>query len=72
MYYKIREDLRNKTARNHSTAHIIQKVLQEVLSSSIHQAGSYVDSQRVRFDFTYTGKITEDQILQIEKLVNEK
>lgn len=69
---KIREDLRNKTARNHSTAHIIQKVLQEVLSSSIHQAGSYVDSQRVRFDFTYTGKITEDQILQIEKLVNEK
>ena len=69
---RIKEDKRNKTARNHSTAHIIQKVLQELLSSKIHQAGSYVDSERVRFDFTYTGKITEHEILEIERRVNEK
>ena len=69
---RIKEDQRNRTARNHSTAHIIQKVLQEILSNNIHQAGSYVDSERVRFDFTYTGRITEDQIIEIEKRVNEK
>jgi len=69
---KIKEEQRLKTARNHSTVHIIQKVLQEVLSDKIHQAGSYVDFERLRFDFTYTGKITEEQILEIEKKVNDK
>lgn len=69
---KIKEEQRQRTARNHSTVHILQKVLQEVLSSNVHQAGSYVDFERLRFDFTYTGKITEEQILEIEKRVNEK
>ena len=69
---KIKEDQRLRTARNHSTVHILQKVLQEVLSSNVHQAGSYVDFERLRFDFTYTGKITENQILEIENRVNEK
>ena len=69
---KIKEEQRLKTARNHSTVHIIQNVLQEVLSDKIHQAGSYVDFERLRFDFTYTGKITEEQIIEIEKKVNEK
>ncbi|MDD6878962.1 MAG: alanine--tRNA ligase [bacterium] len=69
---KIMEDRRNKTAKNHSTVHIIQKVLQDKLSKNIHQAGSYVDSEKLRFDFTYTGKITDDEILSIEKEVNER
>lgn len=69
---KIKEEQRLKTARNHSTVHIIQKVLQEVLSDKIHQAGSYVDFERLRFDFTYTGKITDEQIIEIEKKVNDK
>ena len=68
---RIKEEQRQKTARNHSTVHILQKVLQEVLSSSVHQAGSYVDYERLRFDFNYTGKITEEQILEIERRVNE-
>ena len=69
---KIKEEQRQKTARNHSTVHILQKVLQEILSSNVRQAGSYVDFERLRFDFTYTGKITEEQILEIERRVNEK
>ncbi len=69
---KIMEEKRNNTASNHSSVHILQKVLQDVLSKNIHQAGSYVDSERLRFDFTYTGKIFEEQALEIERLVNEK
>ena len=66
------EDKRLDTAANHSSVHILQKTLQEVLSSNIHQAGSYVDNERLRFDFTYTGKIYEEQAVEIEKAVNEK
>ena len=69
---KIVEEKRNRTARNHSTIHIIQKVLQEMFSNNVHQAGSYVDDTRLRFDFTYTGKISDDSIIEIEKRVNEK
>lgn len=69
---KIMEDKRLDTAANHSSVHILQKTLQEVLSSNIHQAGSCVDNERLRFDFTYTGKIYEEQAVEIEKAVNEK
>lgn len=69
---KIMEERRYKIARNHSSIHILQKSLQEVLSSNIHQAGSYVDDERLRFDFTFTGKILENDILEIERLCNEK
>ena len=69
---RIMDKKRDKISKNHSAVHIIQKVLQEQLSSSIHQAGSYVDAERLRFDFTYTGKITEEEVLNIEKKVNEK
>ena len=68
---KIMEEKRLRTRANHSSIHIVQKALQDLLSSSIHQAGSYVDEDRLRFDFTYTGKITDDQIIAIEDRVNE-
>ena len=68
---KIQNERRDRIARNHSSIHIIQKILQNVLSSNVHQAGSYVDDDYLRFDFTYTGKILEDKILEIEKLANE-
>jgi len=68
----IDKEKRLATARNHSSVHILQKSLQEVLSSNIHQAGSYVDHERLRFDFTYTGKIMENEILEVEMLCNEK
>lgn len=66
------EERRRKIARNHSSVHILQKALQDVLSSNIHQAGSYVDDERLRFDFTFTGKILEHDILEVERLCNEK
>lgn len=68
---KIMEERRKKIAINHSTVHIVQKALQDNLSSSIHQAGSYVDQDRLRFDFTFSGKILENDIIRIEDKVNE-
>lgn len=63
---RIMEERRKRIRANHSMVHIIQKALQDVLSSSIHQAGSYVDDDRLRFDFTYSGKIKEEDILKVE------
>ena len=63
---------REKIARNHSSVHIIQKSLQEILSNNIHQAGSYVDDERLRFDFTFTGKILDEDIIKVEELCNQK
>ena len=69
---KIMENEREATMANHSAIHILQKTLQEVLSNNVHQSGSYVDHERLRFDFTFTGKILEDDILKVEELANER
>ena len=62
---------RKKTEANHSSVHILQYALQQVVSNTIHQAGSYVDSNKLRFDFTYSGKMTDEKILEVEKFVND-
>lgn len=69
---KIIPEEREATACNHSAIHILQKTLQEVLSDNVHQAGSYVDQERLRFDFTFTGKISEEDILKVEELANAR
>ncbi|MEG2351680.1 MAG: DHHA1 domain-containing protein, partial [Bacilli bacterium] len=60
------------TSQNHSATHLLQKSLQEVLDDSVHQCGSFVNSQVLRFDFRYSGDINEDDIIKVESLVNEK
>ncbi len=55
---------------NHSSVHILQYALQQVVSNTIHQAGSYVDDERLRFDFTYSGKMTDEKILEVENFAN--
>ncbi len=69
---KIMTDERLKTMRNHTAVHLMQSALRELLDLGIRQAGSYVDNERFRFDFNYSGKISENMILDIEKRVNEK
>ena len=51
---------------------MLQKSLKLVLGSHIEQAGSYVDSKRLRFDFTHFEAITTEDITKIEKLVNDQ
>lgn len=65
------KDRRKLTECNHSSVHILQYALQQVVSNTIKQAGSYVDSERLRFDFTYNGKMTEEKILEAERYAND-
>ena len=64
------KDARKQTEHNHSSVHIMQYALQQVVSNKIKQAGSYVDSERLRFDFTYPGKMTDEKILEVEEFAN--
>lgn len=62
---------RKNIENNHSCVHILQRVLQEVLGTKVHQAGSKVTDEYLRFDFTYASKISEDTIIKVEEKVNE-
>ena len=66
----IDKDRRKHIECNHSSVHIIQYSLQQVVSNTIKQAGSYVDDERLRFDFTYAGKMTDDKLLEVEEFAN--
>ena len=63
---------RNRTCRNHSATHLLQKALREVLGDSVEQAGSYQDKDKTRFDFTYDKALTKEELKKVEDLVNEK
>ena len=67
----IDKDRRKQIEHNHSSVHIMQYALQQVVSNTIKQAGSYVDGDKLRFDFTYSSKITEDELLEVEKFAND-
>ena len=62
---------RKRCECNHSSVHLLQYALQTVISSDIKQAGSKVDSSSLRFDFTYNGKISDEEIIKVEDKVNE-
>jgi alanyl-tRNA synthetase len=63
---------RAHTMRHHTTTHLLNWALREVLGDHIEQKGSLVDADKTRFDFTHHGPLTHDEISRIEALVNEK
>ena len=64
------KDRRKLIEKNHSSVHMLQYALQQMVSNTIKQAGSYVDADRFRFDFTYNGKMTDEKLLDVEEFVN--
>lgn len=65
------KEKRSKIIANHTATHLLQAALKEVIGSHINQAGSYVDEQRLRFDFTHFEKISNKQIKEVETKVND-
>lgn len=66
------KESRFTTSQNHTATHLLQKSLKEVLGEEVSQAGSLVDSKTLRFDFKYTGKVTDENVIEVENKVNEK
>ena len=66
------EQRRASICRNHTATHLMQKALREVLGEHVHQAGSYQDDKNTRFDFTHFNAVTPEELVEVEKRVNEK
>jgi len=56
----------------HTATHLLHQALRDVLGDQVHQVGSNITAERLRFDFTYPEKLTNEQIKKVEDLVNEK
>ena len=63
---------RKKTTIHHSSTHLLQAALQQVLGKHIAQKGSLNNSEYLRFDFSHFAKMTNEEIEQVENIVNEK
>ena len=63
-------EARKATERNHSTTHLLQKALKTVLGDHVAQSGSFVEPERLRFDFSHFEAMTEVEISEVERLVN--
>lgn len=68
---EVNEKRRDNIRKNHTATHMLHKALKLVLGDHVNQAGSYVDDNRLRFDFAHFSSLSEDEIKKVEDLVNE-
>ncbi len=68
----IDEKNRVATGKNHSATHLLQEALRVVLGNHVEQAGSFVNADRLRFDFTHFSALTKEEIAKVEAIVNEE
>ncbi|OGH34806.1 MAG: hypothetical protein A2958_00700 [Candidatus Levybacteria bacterium RIFCSPLOWO2_01_FULL_38_13] len=65
-------DHSGKTIMGHTATHLLHQALRDVLGNSVYQTGSNITSERIRFDFAYDKKLTDDEIEKVEKIINKK
>ncbi|MEW9497485.1 alanine--tRNA ligase [Bacillus altitudinis] len=69
---EVESALRKGIVKNHTATHLLHQALKDILGSHVNQAGSLVNENRLRFDFSHFGQVTKEELSQIEKIVNEK
>ena len=69
---RIDTDRRASTMRNHTATHLLHAALRTVLGTHVKQAGSVVDPNRLRFDFTHYAQTDSDELTEIQKLINDE
>jgi alanyl-tRNA synthetase len=68
----IDSDTRRQTEKNHTATHLLHAALRRTLGPHVQQAGSLVEPDRLRFDFTHHTRLSAEEIIQIERLINER
>lgn len=65
-------DHQERTIMGHTATHLLHQALRDVLGDHVHQTGSNITTERLRFDFNYDKKLTDEEIKKVETIVNEK